>query len=275
MNCKKCRRWFVEAMADELNADENSAFQAHLDACLECAEAYAQLNATLRVMDQRQRTEPESHFWTGYWDRLAPKLEEADRPVKSSRRSWIPALPSLPGWAFQAAAATALLLIGLFIGKIAFQPSEMKKHPGIADQGGVTPEFAALQNRTDQYLERSKVLLLGFVNLDTDTEEAGSLNFQKQREISQNLIHEASYLKQDLSDHQAEQRLIRLIGDLEVILLQIANLEEENDLSAIEMVRSGVDKKGVLFKINMEEMRREEHPSLKPRVKDHRVESAT
>jgi len=49
-----------------------------------------------------------------------------------------------------------------------------------------------------------------------------------------------------------------LVSDLEVILLQIANLESEHNLSTIEMVQSGVDRRGILLKINLEEMRQTE-----------------
>ena len=56
--------------------------------------------------------------------------------------------------------------------------------------------------------------------------------------------------------------------DLEVILLQIANLETEYDLPTIEMVKSGVDRRGVLLKINIEEMRKNESQSADKKVKD-------
>ena len=56
--------------------------------------------------------------------------------------------------------------------------------------------------------------------------------------------------------------------DLEVILLEIANLETEYDLPTIEMVKSGVDRRGVLLKINIEEMRKNESQSADKKVKD-------
>ena len=55
-----------------------------------------------------------------------------------------------------------------------------------------------------------------------------------------------------------------LIDDLEVILLQIANLEAEHDVPAIELVRSGVDRRGILLKIQVEQMRRT--PAPEPRM---------
>ena len=63
-------------------------------------------------------------------------------------------------------------------------------------------------------------------------------------------------LKDDLTDAN-RRKLYQLVSDLEVILLQIANLESQNDLPAVEMIRSGVDRRGILLKINLEEMERD------------------
>ena len=80
-----------------------------------------------------------------------------------------------------------------------------------------------------------------------------TLNLDRQQQISENLVREAGTLKAELTE-PAQQRLRRLVTDLELILVQIANLETEHDLSAIELVRSGVDRNGLLMKINLAEM---------------------
>jgi hypothetical protein len=69
-------------------------------------------------------------------------------------------------------------------------------------------------------------------------------------------------LKKELSNTN-DRRLEKLVGDLELILLQIKNLEEKEDLPEIELVKSGVDRKGLLLKINLEQMRSHSSPSQK------------
>ena len=49
----------------------------------------------------------------------------------------------------------------------------------------------------------------------------------------------------------------QLVEDLEIILLQIANLEEDVDLPAIELIQNTAQNTGVLLKINVEQMRRD------------------
>ena len=46
--------------------------------------------------------------------------------------------------------------------------------------------------------------------------------------------------------------------ELEVVMMQIANLEIEYDSSAIELIRSSIDHEGIFMKINLHEMKQQE-----------------
>ncbi|MBT8400870.1 MAG: hypothetical protein KJO98_10365, partial [Rhodothermia bacterium] len=67
----------------------------------------------------------------------------------------------------------------------------------------------------------------------------------------------AADLKPSLEDARM-RRLHELVSEIEMIMIQIANLEAEYDMPAVDMVREGVERKGLLFKINVEEMRQSE-----------------
>jgi hypothetical protein len=256
--CRTIRSLFIEALYDEWTAEQKKAFKAHLDVCPKCAKDFADFTDTLKTLSQRKRIEPKEAFWIEYWDRLSPQLETPTRKSlpKKDRRPWIPELFPLPRWAYQTAAAVAILVIGIFIGRMMLGPSPAEKAVSqLTARKEVSPELASYQNRADRYLEKSKVLLLGIINFDPETEDPIALDFPRKQQISQDLIQEADVLKKGLTKYGAQDRLVELVSDLEVILLQIANLEKEHDLSAIDMVRSGVDRKGILLKINIEEMR--------------------
>ena len=65
---------------------------------------------------------------------------------------------------------------------------------------------------------------------------------------------EAATLKEELDDPR-QRRLRELVSDLELILMQIANLEADGDMGAVEFIRSSVNEKDVLLKINLEQLR--------------------
>ena len=254
ISCRKCRKLMAEALYDELSASQKSQFDNHLKVCSDCARQFAQMAHTREVMFQKERFEPGEAFWNNYWETLFPKLPQGQNFRKRSFLRWKGFKNMIhfkPVYAFQFAGAVILIVIGIFIGKYFFgQQSGFNGKSKLTI--GSLPK-SVVEMRTTRYIERSKVLLLGLVNFDPKTEDVYGLNFPYQKKISQELAHEATWLKTELTSPDQEQ-LRELVSDLEVILLQIANLESEVDLDGIEIVRSGIDRTGILLKINLEEM---------------------
>jgi len=187
------------------------------------------------------------------WDKVVSDLQ--DRTSYGGRLAlrllWLHWEPGLG-----LAAAVALVTAGIFFGKWIWTEDSASR-PASDSTISVSPQvskrLALLEERTEHCLKKSKVLLLALANFDPQTDDAITLNLPYQRQISEALVKETSYLKSELSE-PAEKRLQDLIGDLEVILLQIANLEDEYDLEAVEMLRSGVNKRGILFRIDLSRM---------------------
>ena len=123
----------------------------------------------------------------------------------------------------------------------------------------------ALVQRSQYYIERSKRILLALVNFDPSIEDPYALDLPYQKQTSKDLVREANYLKNELAESDQE-RLENLIGSLEIILLQIANLESENDLDAIELVKDGIDRQGILMEINLSDLRLAKKPLRKPKT---------
>ncbi|MDH4196448.1 MAG: anti-sigma factor [Candidatus Aminicenantes bacterium] len=254
IKCQKTKDLMLEALYGELSAEDHALFDAHLRACPECAAEYSVLGATLEVMDRRERPDPGANFWDGYWERLEKRMEReaaksaAPEPESVWRRARR-ALSTVPRWAFQASAALALVVVGVLIGRAVFAPSG----PGPAEVVAAAQPADPMLVRANDYIQRSKVLLLGLVNFDPAQKDIYGLNLPRQKQISRELLSEAVYLKPALRDARNE-RLRELVTDLEVTLLQIANLESEDDLEAVDLVRAGVDKRSLLLQINLSEI---------------------
>jgi hypothetical protein len=142
----------------------------------------------------------------------------------------------------------ALLVLGVLVGHYWWPQDEKENQPITYMRSSPTP---VAQVRAEQWLERSKILLLGVVNEDLSGEVRP--DFSHQRQVSRHLLTEARALNREL-DPAANRQMLQLINQLELILLQIANLEAEHDLSAIELVREGVARNGLLLKINITEL---------------------
>ena len=264
-------------LADRLFADLDPEKQARLEAELlaseNAAETLRALQATLRLMAERQRPEPPPGFFDGYQDRLAARLErEAASPRRKDRAGREPS--RAVRLALRTSAAVLLMVVGVGIGWLFFgdrTPQSEGRLSGdvpLAEQPAATPlheepapvvleepamQPASLDVRTDRYLNRSKVLLLGLVNLEPGQTDSVALGLPHKQAVARELVNESAVLRGDLAD--ADQAALRdLVEDLEVILLQIANLEAGQDLPAIELVQRGVDRRAILLKINLAEM---------------------
>jgi hypothetical protein len=103
-------------------------------------------------------------------------------------------------------------------------------------------------------------------NFDPKTEDSYVLNLPYQQRISRELLRQAGGLKSQLHDLDQGQ-LTDLISDLEIILIQVANLDSDSDLSAIELVKNGVKIRGILFKIQLTDIRQ----SINKKKKSKRI----
>jgi len=257
--CNRCCSLFVEALYDELDADAKAVFELHLDSCPSCAAEYKAMAETLRTMDNRVRPDPGRSFWDGYWERLTGRMEKEQPAVAVSRPWWrrLGRISSLfPRWTYQAAAAVILIVLGVFIGRSVFSPRpaplDISRQRAQAPRVIPAPDDPVL--RAQNYIDRSKLVLLALVNHNPVTEDSYALNLPYQKQISQRLVTEAGRLRSDLKA-PGQRRLRELVSDLETILIQIANLESENDFEAVEFVKQGVENRGLLLKINLSEMR--------------------
>jgi len=257
--CKKCRALLVEALYGELDSKEQDFFEKHLASCPACAAESEAMTETLKIMDERVRPERDQGFWNGYWDRLSRRMKEEEAVVEEKPRSWAKILGrswSLrPRWALQAAAALALIAAGILIGRMIFAPRQLPveaSRPAV-EAPPVQPGEGDPVLRARNYVDRSKLVLLALVNYDPTSDDPYALDLPLQKQISQQLVNQAGALKSDLKD-PGQRRLRELVADLETILLQIANLEAKNDFEAVDIVKQGVESRGLLLKINLSEM---------------------
>lgn len=264
ISCREYRDLAVEAIYGEIGAHERALFEGHGDVCAKCAAEFADMKATLEVMSARKREEPPPEFWREYWSTLADRLEQDS---ERRQRGWLRwSHVATNPWVLRPAAAILLIGAGVLIGV------RYTRGPGGALPLSPPPRVSELQpeasrqearpvsieNRAMAYLSRSEVLLLDLVNEQPGADDVGRVD--NRRRVSRELLSEAALIEGEMKAPE-QRRLRELVSDLEVILLQIANLEARHDLPQIELVRTGVERKGILFKINMERMRATEQPA--------------
>jgi hypothetical protein len=252
------RKRIPDVLFGELEGRRREMFDRHRDTCTPCAEEFARAAKAVYLAGQRSRPDPGQAFWDGYWDRLEKRLaEEEKRPFTVSTSGTPPKrrFSVSPVWAVPAAAG--LLIAGVLVGRFVLKTDRTVAPFSAIGAAQVVPANAAtdLAARTSLYLDRSKRILLSIINCPPpEKADRHGLNLPGQKAASRALVLEAASLKQDLGQAK-ERRLERLVGDLENILLQIANLESSSDLAAVDIIRAGAESRDILFQINLAELR--------------------
>jgi hypothetical protein len=127
----------------------------------------------------------------------------------------------------------------------------------LGPSGGTTApvvKLASAEACAREYIKDSQVLLLALVNFDPETEGEYLADWSPEKRRSRELIAQAGSLKNDLSDPK-QRRLRELVTELEMILIQIANLETTGDLDAVDLIRSSVGDRDMMFRIDLEKIR--------------------
>ena len=135
----------------------------------------------------------------------------ATRPARGRvRRSFA----LFPAWAFRAAAAAALLVVGILIGRTLLRPPAprvARTHPRPSTPAPGVEQASAPVLRARDYFERSKLILLGLVNYDPAASDVYGLDLPRQKQLSRALVNEAGSLKNDLKA-PAQKRLRELVA---------------------------------------------------------------
>ncbi|MGD8539962.1 MAG: hypothetical protein PVI66_14700 [Candidatus Aminicenantes bacterium] len=254
-DCEKYRNMFVDALYEELSTEDNPILKKHLRECDSCRNEHDELAATMDTMSQRIRPEPDPEFFGRYWDRLAKRMDK-ERVARTAGIRWWESIFTrrrqvFPRWAYQAVASVLLVVVGIFLGRMVFTPAQVADQPVSMVQAVTAPgPQINVSQRAFDYIQRSKLIVLAISNFDPENQDPYALDLPYQQQVSRELVQEASWLKEELSGRR-QRRLQELVSDLEIILLQIANLEADSDISAIELVQDGVKSRGILFKIHL------------------------
>jgi hypothetical protein len=245
-SCRSVKKHFPEMLYGLSDENTRRDFKKHLDRCLACAAEYRQLEKTLGLMSQYRRPDPHADFDNRLWHGIYSGIEK-EKGISFFGRfggKWFRREPAI-NWRYSIALALSMLIIGLLAGRIIFPESDRTKDRPVGRENR-----QAVMTRAQNYLDKSQVIMLGILNHDPEDR----MGLMKQRRLSSRMLREAAVLKDELKESE-EKLMMHLISEMEIILLQIANLEEKYDLDSVELIRTGIEHKGLLFKINVNRVR--------------------
>lgn len=250
----------------ELSAEDAKTCEAHVKSCASCAGELQAMRETMGLLIDKVRRPSEQRNEL-YWQQFAQKIDRRIQmaPAEDEPQSFVGRLMDVlvenrKPFSFGFASALSLIVLVFAVWSLWIKTPV----PGqiASDSAGHTPtglgvniEKTSLEARTADYLEQSKVILIGIMNTDTKSLVESKSPLKREREISRTLVRESHDITSELTD-PSQQRLRELVSDLSLILMQIANIESDHGAQGVEIVKGGIERNGVLFKINLEEIQR-------------------
>ena len=160
------------------------------------------------------------------------------------------------GMVMLAAAAVLLAALGLALWQSWQPPAEPERI--VEAPSALSPDpNRELRNAYDQYLDRATPLILAIAHRDPSPSSLEGFDLDAERGLARQLAAEAQRLSERLEGGSRLGREQDLLAELEVVFLQIANLYQRQYSDGIDLLRSGLDQRAILFQLSVEEMRRQ------------------
>lgn len=261
MKCKKAQLLISAHIDGETTQSEWLQTQQHIENCAGCTgmlQAFQQ--STLLFREKLPAPEPATDFWPAVALQVqdAKRLTRLERWQERRRRFWQDFIIAPP--ATIRVAQSGVLVAGLAVWLILIlQTPQAEKAPVETANNLPASEVqaeqqsrqrflqASLQTQVNSYLEKAGLLLLEVKNGATEADEEALADLSR---TSQSLLEDTIILKKSLKA-QNGAHLLGAVEQLEVLLLEIANLNNDIDRDEIDYLKATIAQDDWLIKIEI------------------------
>jgi len=237
-----------------LESSGQDEVQRHLAGCPSCREELDGLRWTLSHFPE-VRSDPAADCPPEFWNELLDAVDH-HLPPPSVRVPWsvrcVAFIDDITGPALRPSLALGAVILLVTSGIATWQLFRHEPSPTAVETAAKTVSPAAIRStpadtRVQNYLRKSRILLVGIANMPAAQD--AHLDLKPEREASRALVREARYLRQQAIDPRSE----RLIEDMEKVLIELSNIKEQSEIPELEIIRGGIERENLLFKIRITE----------------------
>jgi hypothetical protein len=229
MKCHEAEKKMVLSLSSDSDPLEQQVLEQHLKDCPACSQKYEEIKKDLEWMAAVPGQRPEFN-WDRSWNIILTRLTQ--NTWKRERRIF-QTRPML-----QAVAVLGIFILGIFIGRHLLLPPA-------ADLSLQFRESMVTTRLVQQHLEETGMALLEYNNrnaLETDRQI-----FELEKQHASFLLFQNRALQAFLAD-SANPSVIALLGDLEILLYEAANLEAASPKNQ-SFIKSLIKDKDIFFRI--------------------------
>jgi hypothetical protein len=226
MKCKECRRMFFSYQERSLPEAQRNEFEKHRRACPSCAELFLDLEKAARLF-----AEPPAAIPVPDWERSWQKIAAAVGPRPQAK----PARQLFPRWALAASGFLVFFILGIAFARLDFFPARQT--------APASPEPSFIYSAGD-YFAALQPVMASFANAPASRESAPEDQVRARRLLSD------LYLLKLRAEKSRDVSLQHLLGDIELVLLEIAHLDR-SDPGQVRQVGAMIQEKGISLKMKV------------------------
>ena len=241
---KTCNKQYlvVDYFFDELNQQQKHEFEKHLTECEICKNYADVFSATAPLIKKQQRILPEKELMNQYYRELKTKYY-SPKKLSAIIKEFFESLIITPSLPVRIAEAAVLILIGIFIGKAMFWKSQPVQQFVNGNKYGTSYVSNLIINN---YLQETEMILLDVANVNPDDEQI-LLSLSQLAQYG-NLLQKTTFCRTQAEETENE-KLINLIDDIELILLELCNVEKKTLQEKVFEIRKQINESNLLFEI--------------------------
>lgn len=248
-------------------------FDRHLAACETCRTSVDRLARALAFVEASPAEEPDAAFEARLWAKLAPALETPE--------PWWRRLAAGPSTRWAAAGLATATIVAAFAGGWwlrgpdvpearagAQAPGGGSGAAGAAAGGGLADapptsddvRTRVLEAAAGDHLERAEIAL-------SELMHAGAAD-ESERDRAADLVAVGRLLRQS-AEQSGDTALDALLGDIEVVLMELANAPPEASSGAMAALKTRVENRDLLFRLRVlgNELRHRQETPATPAAK--------
>ena len=237
--------------------EEATDIRRHLEACSECAAQWQKLQAVLAAVEPTAVPERGDEYGAQVWQQVRYRLPQGfeSKPLdENGWKAWF-----RPQRLVFAGALAAVVLLAFFAGRMTQRPAP---EPGIARGSTPAQRERVLLVAVGSHLERSQMVLIELLNAEPGADLKGKLDISSEQESARDLVT-ANRLYRQTAAKSGEPAVHELLGELERVLVEIANGPSAMDAKQLEALRRQIQSQGILLRVRIigEKVRGKEKPS--------------
>jgi len=247
---EKCRfeKYLVDYLNNEIPAAAHLEMKQHLKDCQICSKQIQEIETIHFMLLERKRPEPSSDLVSQYDQELNEIFESKSR-FENTKRLFGNFWNNIPPLRIRLAGAVTILIIGIFIGKSIFKPTQKSEIVVIE------PTMVNLiENQSDlklmnSYFSDSEVLLLEIMNSNY-AEQLTDKSLFLSKEIAQKLLMR-TFLVHEIGLRLNNKPILNFLSNLEFLLYDIANSNDDEIVLKINEIQELIKDTSLLEKARL------------------------